>query len=568
MPKRKLFQIERAVVREMTDLWFKQGCYFEGNFAENADIAFQGQQIKVTFKLTRGLKQGSSEATVNELMKSLILTMATDPGTGELLENYDYIIGNILDVFIFRLREIGERKFLMHRLMTLDLGFRVCFGLGDAYYGIRNARRFLDEVLISSNSSTAEETVGKLMEAVRETEKLGLKEPGVTFHIVMENENEASCVSLPLVMQETNFVSLISEHTLRCNFIGTTTGNGQYQPRMFKIDAPTRPLQFIHHKGYHFEFDEQALMDKLASSGLKKGDFTPEELLYLKLLFNEYVLLAHFLLQSAMLDPDVRLVLIFPRLNFFSILREEKPELPPDEPQTLGELAAYYSLRFRMEEEIPDTARTERSPRIPERVLQERRIRAIQALSTSTIKNLHNPLKNIYRDLKLFRERQLTDDKLLQRIQTRLQAISVFLKKLHSLKRVVIDEKSESLDLDAGSGSDAQQKIAALDEISSNIQIAEIDPLREVITTKMLDYLSFVTVRLEQIQKVTAPAIKEEIVEELQAHTNIIISQSQAFYKLLVSSGWEVPRAGLSAGRTERVAYRISPGGKNSIVKN
>ena len=552
MPKRKLFQIERAVVREMTDLWFRQGCYFEGNFAENADIAFQGQQIKVTFKLTRGLKQGSSEATVNELMKSLILTMATDPGTGELLENYDYIIGNILDVFIFRLREIGERKFLMHRLMTLDLGFRVCFGLGDAYYGIRNARRFLDEVLISSNSSTPEETVGKLMEAVRETEKLGLKEPGVTFHIVMENENEASCVCLPLVMQETSFVSLISEHTLRCNFIGTTTGNGQYQPRMFKIDAPTRPLQFVQHKGYHFAFDEQALMDKFAATGIGKKDFSPAELFYVKLLFNEYVLLAHFLLQSTMLDPDVRLVLIFPRLNIFSVMHEERPELPPDEPQTLGELASYYPLRFRMEEEIPDAARAERSPRIPERVLQERRVRAIQALSTSTINNIHNPLKNICKDLKLLQERQLTDDKLLHRIQTRLQAISAFLKKLHSLKRVIIDEKHGGLDLDAGSGSDAQQKIAALDEISSNIQIAEIDPLREVITTKMLDYLSFVTVRLEQIQKVTAPAVKEEIVEELQAHTNIIISQSQAFYKLLISTGWEVPRAELSAGRARR----------------
>jgi len=549
MPKRKLFQIERAVVREMTDLWFRQGCYFEGNFAENADIAFHGQQIKVTFKLTRGLKQGSSEATVNELMKSLILTMATDPGTGELLENYDYIIGNILDVFIFRLREIGERKFLMHRLMTLDLGFRVCFGLGDAYYGIRNARRFLDEVLISSNSSTPEETVGKLMEAVRETEKLGLKEPGVTFHIVMENENEASCVCLPLVMQETSFVSLISEHTLRCNFIGTTTGNGQYQPRMFKIDAPTRPLQFVQHKGYHFAFDEQALMDKFAATGLGKKDFSPAELFYVKLLFNEYVLLAHFLLQSTMLDPDVRLVLIFPRLNIFSVMHEERPELPPDEPQTLGELASYYPLRFRMEEEIPDAARVERSPRIPERVLQERRVRAIQALSISTINNIHNPLKKIGKDLKLLRERQLTDDKLLHRIQTRLQAISIFLKKLHSLKRVIIDEKHGSLDLDAGSGSDAQQKIAALDEISSNIQIAEIDPLREVITTKMLDYLSFVTVRLEQIQKVTAPAVKEEIVEELQAHTNIIISQSHAFYKLLISTRWEVPRAEISAGR-------------------
>ena len=547
--KRKLFQIERSVVREMTDLWFKQGCYFEGNFAENADISFQGQQIKVMFKLTRGLKQGSSEATVNELMKSLILTMATDPRTGELLENYDYIIGNILDVFIFRLKEIGDRKFLIHRLMTLDLGFRVCFGLGDAYYGIRDARRFLDEVLISSNSSTPEETVGKLMEAVRETEKLGLKEPGVTFHIVMENENEASCVCLPLVMQETDFVSLISEHTMRCNFIGTTTGNGQYQPRMFKIDAPTRPLQFVHHKGYDFACNEQALMDKLASSGLTRKDFAPEELFYIKLLFNEYVMLSHFLLQSAMLDPDVRLVLIFPRLNFFSILHEEKPALPPDEPQTLGELAAYYPLRFNMEEEIPDSARAERSPRIPERVLQERRVLAIQALSASTIKNLHGPLKKISKDLKLFRERQLADDKLLQRIQKRLQAISAFLKNLRSLKRIVIDEKSEGLDLEAGTATDTHQKIAALDEISSNIQIAEIDPLREVITTKMLDYLAFVTVRLEQIQKVAAPAIREEIVEELQAHTKIIISQSQAFYKLLVSTGWEVPRAEISAGR-------------------
>jgi hypothetical protein len=233
-------------------------------------------------------------------------------------------------------------------------------------------------------------------------------------------------------------------------------------------------------------------------------------------------------------------------------MHEERPELPPDEPQTLGELASYYPLCFRMEEEIPDAARAERSPRIPERVLQERRVRAIQALSTSTINNIHNPLKKICKDLKLLRERQLTDDKLLHRIQKRLQAISAFLKKLHSLRRVIIDEKHGCLDLDAGSGSDAQQKIAALDEISSNIQIAEIDPLREVITTKMLDYLSFVTVRLEQIQKVTAPAVKEEIVEELQAHTNVIISQSQAFYKLLISTGWEVPRAELSAGRARR----------------
>jgi hypothetical protein len=81
--------------------------------------------------------------------------------------------------------------------------------------------------------------------------------------------------------------------------------------------------------------------------------------------------------------------------------------------------------------------------------------------------------------------------------------------------------------------------MAALDEISSNIQIAEIEPLKDVITNKMLDYLSFVTIRLEQLQKVAASDIKEEIVDELKSHTLMILNQSKAFYKLLTSSGWE-----------------------------
>jgi hypothetical protein len=538
-PRRRLFQIERAIVREMTDLWFKQGCYFDGNFSDQVDIAFQGQQIKVTFKLTKGLKQGSSEATVNELMKSLILTMATDPRTGQLLENYEYVVGNILDVFIFRLKELGDRKFLLDRLMTLDLGFRVSFGLGDAFYPIRNARRFLDEVLISSTSSTPEETVGRLMEAVRETEKLGIKEPGVTFHIVMERENRASFICLPLGMQQATFVPLISEHTLRCNFIGTTTGNGHYQPSMFKVDAPSRPLHFVRHKGFHFEFDEPALMEKLSSAEGARKDFTENELAFLKLLFNEYVELAHFLLQSHMIDPNVLLLMIFPKLNFFRVLSELLPGLPAAEPQTLGELAACYPLRFHLED-IPDPRRQEKSQRIPERVLQERRIQAIQALSQSTIANIQNPLKKIDRDLSQFKESNLLNDKILERVQKRLQTISVFLKKLHSLRRVVIDPQSKGLNLERCVGEqNVKEKMAALDEISSNIQIAEIEPLKDVITNKMLDYLSFVTIRLEQLQKVAAPDIKEEIIDELKSHTLIILNQSKAFYKLLANSGWE-----------------------------
>lgn len=540
IPKRRLFQIERAIVREMTDLWFKQGCYFEGNFSDNVDVTFQGQQINVKFKLTRGLKQGSSEATVNELIKSLILTMATDPHTGQLLENYEYVIGNILDVFIYRLKELGDRKFLLDRLMTLDLGFRVHFGLGDAFAPISNARRFLDEMLISATSSTPEETVGRLLEAVRETEKLGLKEPGVTFHISMENDDRASFICLPFGIQQTTLVPLISEHTLRCNFIGTTAGEGNYQPRMFKVDAPSRPLQFVHRKGFHFTFDEPLLMEKLSSAVGRRSDFTENELSFLKLLFNEYVTLAHFLLHSHMIDPGVRLLMIFPRLNFFKILHEELPELPAVEPQTLGELASYYGLRFHLKDQ-PDHQGHQESQRIPERVLQERKRQALQALSQSTIAHIHSPLKKIDRDLCRFKASRLLNDSILERIQKRLRGISWYLKELHAIKRIVIDEQTQELDLAACIKEQRpEERMAALDEISSNIQLAEIEPLKDVITNKMLDYLSFATIKLEQLQKVAAPAIKEEIVDELNAHTRMILNQSKAFYKLLVNSGWEV----------------------------
>jgi hypothetical protein len=173
-------------------------------------------------------------------------------------------------------------------------------------------------------------------------------------------------------------------------------------------------------------------------------------------------------------------------------------------------------------------------------VLQERRIQAIQALSQSTIANIQNPLKKIDGDLNQFKESQLLNNKILERIQKRLQTISAFLKHLHNLRRVVIDPHSKGLNLEKCVGEqDPKEKMAALDEISSNIQIAEIEPLKDVITNKMLDYLSFVTIRLEQLQKVAASDIKEEIVDELKSHTLMILNQSKAFYKLLTSSGWE-----------------------------
>ncbi|MCX5894711.1 MAG: hypothetical protein NTZ51_02600 [Proteobacteria bacterium] len=535
--KRKLFQIERAVVREMTNLWYKQECYFEGNFAENVDIDFTGRRIKITFPLIKGMRHGSPEATVNELMKSLILTMATDPHTGILLENYEYIIGNILDVFVYRIKEIGGRKFLLHRLQTLDLGFRISFGLGEAYYPVSNARHFLNEVLIGTSTSSPEETVETLREAVRETGMLGLKEQGVTFHIIMEKENEASFISLPLGAEQTNYVSLISEHTMRCNIIGSLTGDSSQQPGILKIDAPTHPLQFIRHKGFSLTLDEKALMEKLgAPRDLSKKDFSRDELLYLKLLFNEYVQLAYFLMSSRMIDPGLRLLIIFPRVNLFKIMHEESARILPEEPQTLGELASCHSMLFPLQD-LRSQNREKKSYRIPERILQERRVAAIKALAQSTKVHVQTPLVSVERYLQRYVDGGLADQKILKRIHARLHAISTYLKKLHNLQQVVFDDTGKTLELEAcARGKAVNQKKEALEEIAENIQIAEVEEMRDVVTTKMLDYLSSVTVKLDQLEKVSSPSIKKEIIQDLQSRTRLVLSQSGAFYRLVLGT--------------------------------
>jgi hypothetical protein len=535
--KRKLFQIERAVVREMTNLWYKQECYFEGNFAENVDVDFKGKRIKVIFTLTTGIHHGSPEATVNELMKSLILTMATDPRTNILLDNYEDIIGNILDVFVYRLNEIGGRKFLLHRLQTLDLGFRVNFGLGAAYYAIRNARHFLDEVLMSTSSSSPEETAEKLTEAVRETETLGLREQGVTFHIIIEKENEASFISLPLGTEQTSYVSLISEHTLRCNIIGSLTQDAGQQPGILKIDAPTHPFYFIRHKKVALELDEKSLMDKLSSSHeLNRKDFSVDEIFFLKLLFNEYVQLAYFLMKSRRIDPQLRLLIIFPRVNFFKILHEEVPHIPSEEPQTLGELASYHALLF-SPQEFPGETKEMKSLRIPERVLQERRITAIKALANSTIEYIQRPVVTIEQSLTRLQHNDQFDQKTLKRIHARLKAISSYLKKLHNLKRIVLDASGTVLALDQCiEDTPVDKKQNALEEIAESIQIAEIEEMRDVVTNKMLDYLSAMTVKLEQMEKISSPGIKKDIVQDLQDRTRLILSQSGAFYRLILGT--------------------------------
>ena len=97
--KRKLFEIERAVEREIIDLWCKEKSYFNENFAGAVDVEFKGKRMDISFTPALAMKYGSPEATVNDMMRGLILTMATEPGSGRLLKNHEVIIGNILDVY-------------------------------------------------------------------------------------------------------------------------------------------------------------------------------------------------------------------------------------------------------------------------------------------------------------------------------------------------------------------------------------------------------------------------------------------------------------------------------------
>jgi hypothetical protein len=278
-------------------------------------------------------------------------------------------------------------------------------------------------------------------------------------------------------------------------------------------------------------------MQKLSSSHeLRKDDFSSDEFLFLKLLFNEYVQLAYFLMQSLRIDPGLRLLIIFPRVNFFKILHEEVPQIPPDEPQTLGELAAYHSLIFPLRE-FPGEQKEKKSYRIPERVLQERRIAAIKALANSTIDYIQAPLVRIEYELMRSEHKDPCDQKIITRIHARLKAISMYLKKLHNLQRIVLDETGRNLALDkCMEDTPAEKKQDALEEIAESIQIAEIEEMRDVITTKMLDYLSAVTLKLEQLEKISSPGIKKEIIQDLHDRTRLILSQSGAFYRLILGT--------------------------------
>ena len=532
--KRKLFEIERAVEREVVDLWCKEKTYFNDNFAEAVDIDFKGKRVEVSFTPALSMKYGTPEATVNDMMRGLILTMATDQGTGQLLKNHEAIIGNILDVFVHRLKELGERKFIFQRLQSLELGFSIAFGLDKDFYPIKRARRHLEEVLHVASLSNAGETAAALIHDMLESETLATAEHGVTFHIFMDRPDVASFLSLPFGAEQTSYVALLGTHTLRCNILARVEGAALIRAGVMKIDAPSNPMSFIKHKGFSLDIDRKALMDKMcATYTLSPCDFTVDELSFLKLLFNEYVQLAWFLLTSGKIDPGLRILIIYPRINFFKILHEENSAIPPDEPQTLRDIGMLHDRLFSMP--VHESKKQKQSKRIPERIIQEKISEALQLFARNILKNLYKPLTGIRRALLYYAQKGYGDRQQLASIKSSIDLISSYLKKLNRAQRFVVHPQTREFDIEASCiDLPVNQKLNALDEIVQNIQTAEVDQTKEVIVTKMLDYLSFVTVRLEQTERVTSQYIKQEVIKEMEIYTLSILRQAKSFYRLIM----------------------------------
>jgi len=534
MPRRRLYQIERLIVREATDLWCKEQSFYCDNFAADAEVDVRKKRIAVSFGNTARMQHGPPEATVNELMRGLIVTMATD-AQGRLLEDYAVIIKNILDVFFHRLLEIADKKFIYKRLQSLELGFGILFGLGPEFFPLRAERRVLEEILTSVSLSSPSETAAALINDIVEAGTLAQRERGVTFHIFMGSGDAASFLSLPLGMEQANYIALLGTHTLRCNILAEVGNDMNIKAGIFKIDAPQKPINFIHHKGLELELDEQSLMDKLCTCrALAAGDFSQQELLFTKVLFNEYVELAAFLLSSGRIPSDLRLLIIFPRINIFSLMHAENNAIPEHEPQTLGALAALAKYRFKIRQ--PAAHKPRRRRHVPEKLIQEQVLLTTQAFARSIIKYVYKPVSDIRRGCISMSHKRFVDAEVPGNLRRRLDSISVYLKRLQVIEQVVIDPSSTMLDLDASSRPREKQagRGEALAEIVSDIQLAELEQVKDIVVNKMIEYLSFVAVRLEQIERISSPGIKDEIAQDIESASQSILKQARSFYTLMM----------------------------------
>jgi hypothetical protein len=230
----------------------------------------------------------------------------------------------------------------------------------------------------------------------------------------------------------------------------------------------------------------------------------------------------------------LKLLIIFPRINFFRILHEANPLIPIEEPQTLGELASFKNILFPLRGLHKKKGRR-RSRRIPEKIIQEKVFEAISALARNSRSNLYKPLTDIKRYLVYYSREGYRDEEILGKIVQKTNMISSYLKLLNRVHRVVLDGTGRDMDMNLSVSSEYHEPpMEALDEIIRNIQAAEVEQSREIVVSKLLDYLSFVTVRLEQLSRVSSVYIKEEIVGEIESYTTNILAQAKAFYKLVL----------------------------------
>jgi hypothetical protein len=121
-------------------------------------------------------------------------------------------------------------------------------------------------------------------------------------------------------------------------------------------------------------------------------------------------------------------------------------------------------------------------------------------------------------------------------LRRRLESISAYLKRLQDIEQVALDPTGRILDLEASSRPREKQagRGEALAEIISDIQLAELEQVKDIVVAKMIEYLSFVSVRLEQIERISSSGVKHEIAREIESASLTILNQARSFYKLMM----------------------------------
>jgi hypothetical protein len=199
----------------------------------------------------------------------------------------------------------------------------------------------------------------------------------------------------------------------------------------------------------------------------------------------------------------------------------------------MGELAALAGCRFTIEQPCVVHRPARRRP-VPEKRIQQQVLLTTQAFARSIIRHVYKPVSDIRRGGIVMANKHCADPQVPVALRQRLESISAYLKRLQAIEQVVIDPVDMMLDLDASSRPREKQKgREAVAEIISDIQLAELEQVKDIVVAKMIEYLSLVSVRLEQIERLSSPGIKDEIAHDIVSLSQNILNQARSFYKLM-----------------------------------